>query len=177
LYRTEGDVTHFEMLTFWDDCDAIKRFAGDDYSLAKYYDFDSDYLIEMEPGVQHYELYSENPPDSVESTRERGYGGESMIARVWRGVATIENAAAYSRYLADFGFPDYQAYPDHCGVHLLRRTEGARVHFLLLSFWNSREAIAGFAGADIERAHYYPYDLECLINPPLIYNVISKCAC
>jgi hypothetical protein len=25
LYRTEADVTHFEMLTFWDDTDAIKR--------------------------------------------------------------------------------------------------------------------------------------------------------
>ena len=49
LYRTEADVTHFEMLTFWDDTDAIKRFAGDDFNLAKYYDFDSDYLIEMEP--------------------------------------------------------------------------------------------------------------------------------
>src|SRR6267378_6553096 len=49
LYRTEADVTHFEMLTFWDDTDAIKRFAGDDYNLAKYYDFDPDYLLEMEP--------------------------------------------------------------------------------------------------------------------------------
>ncbi len=56
LYRTEGDITHFEMLTFWDDADAIKRFAGDDYSLAKYYDFDSDYLIEMETYVRHYDV-------------------------------------------------------------------------------------------------------------------------
>jgi len=59
LYRTEADVTHFEMLTFWDDTDAIKRFAGDDYSMAKYYDFDSDYLIEMQARVRHYEVYSE----------------------------------------------------------------------------------------------------------------------
>ena len=51
LYRTEGDVTHFEMLTFWDDADAIKRFAGDDYGLAKSYDFDPGYLIEMEARV------------------------------------------------------------------------------------------------------------------------------
>ena len=28
LYRTEADVTHFEMLTFWEDTDAIKRFAA-----------------------------------------------------------------------------------------------------------------------------------------------------
>jgi hypothetical protein len=47
LYRTKAYVTHFEMLTFWDDTDAIKRFAGDDYSLAKYYDFDSDYLVDL----------------------------------------------------------------------------------------------------------------------------------
>ena len=56
LYRTEADVTHFEMLTFWDDTDAIKRFAGDDYNLAKYYDFDPDYLLEMEAHVRHYEV-------------------------------------------------------------------------------------------------------------------------
>jgi hypothetical protein len=59
LYRTEANVAHFEMLTFWDDNDAIKRFAGNDFSMAKYYDFDSDYLIEMEARVRHYEVYSE----------------------------------------------------------------------------------------------------------------------
>lgn len=63
LHRTDGDVTQFEMLTFWDDVDAIKRFAGEDYSLAKYYDFDSDYLIEKEAQVRHYEVYPEKLPD------------------------------------------------------------------------------------------------------------------
>jgi hypothetical protein len=46
------------MLTFWDDSDAIKRFAGDDFKMAKYYDFDSDYLIEKEAGVRHYGVSS-----------------------------------------------------------------------------------------------------------------------
>jgi len=59
LSRIEGDVTHFEMLTFWEDVEAIKRFAGDNYNRAKYYDFDSDYLIEMEPYVRHYDAYFE----------------------------------------------------------------------------------------------------------------------
>jgi hypothetical protein len=49
LSRTEADVTHFEMLTFWDDTASIQLFAGDDYTRARYYDFASDYLIEMEP--------------------------------------------------------------------------------------------------------------------------------
>jgi hypothetical protein len=59
LCRTEAAVTHFEMLTFWDDTDAIKLFAGNDFNMAKYYDFDPDYLIEMEARVRHYEVYSE----------------------------------------------------------------------------------------------------------------------
>jgi hypothetical protein len=65
LHRTEIDATHFEMLTFWDDTDAIKRFAGEDYSMAKYYDFDSDYLIEKEAGVRHYEVSSQLSPASL----------------------------------------------------------------------------------------------------------------
>ena len=49
LHRAEGDTKHFLMLTFWDHTAAIQRFAGDDYNMAKYYDFDSGYLLEMEP--------------------------------------------------------------------------------------------------------------------------------
>ena len=56
LHRRDADITHFEMLTFWDDTDAIKRFAGNDFSVAKYYDFDSAYLIEKEVRVRHHEI-------------------------------------------------------------------------------------------------------------------------
>jgi heme-degrading monooxygenase HmoA len=57
LHRVDGDVAHFIMLTYWDSLDAVRGFAGDDVSVAKYYDFDADYLIELEPTVQHYEVY------------------------------------------------------------------------------------------------------------------------
>jgi hypothetical protein len=56
---TEGDLMHFEMLTFWESVDAIKRFPGENYRLAKYYDFDADYLTAMEPYVRHYDVHSE----------------------------------------------------------------------------------------------------------------------
>jgi hypothetical protein len=59
LTRREGEITHFEMLTFWTDLDAIRRFAGEDYEKAKYYDFDAEFLIEQEPQVRHYEAVSE----------------------------------------------------------------------------------------------------------------------
>jgi hypothetical protein len=67
LRRTEADVTHFEMLTFWEDTDAIKRFAGNNYNTAKYYDFDPEYLIEMEVHVRHFEVYTETSLDQVGS--------------------------------------------------------------------------------------------------------------
>jgi hypothetical protein len=59
LHRVEGDLAHFEMLTFWEDVDAIKRFAGNDYQIPKYYDFDRSFLVELEPYVRHYTVYDE----------------------------------------------------------------------------------------------------------------------
>jgi heme-degrading monooxygenase HmoA len=59
LHRMESGLVHFEMLTFWDDIEAIKRFAGDDYKVAKYYEFDRAFLIELEPHVRHYSVYAD----------------------------------------------------------------------------------------------------------------------
>ncbi len=49
LRRMEGDTAHFLMVTFWDSEEAIRAFAGDDIRVAKYYDFDRDFLLELEP--------------------------------------------------------------------------------------------------------------------------------
>jgi heme-degrading monooxygenase HmoA len=56
LERTEGDVTHFITLTFWQDLESIKGFAGEDVEVAKYYPEDKDFLLEFEPTVVHYEV-------------------------------------------------------------------------------------------------------------------------
>lgn len=102
-----------------------------------------------------------------------------MIARVWHGVASLEKADGYAEYLAgsDLGVRGYQAIPGNRGVSLLRRVEGDRVHFLLISFWESSEAIREYAGPHITRARYFTYDLECLLEPePNVshYEVLSK---
>jgi hypothetical protein len=57
LRQANGETTDFIMFTFWDSKDAIAKFAGDDIETAKYYKFDRDFLIELEPQVKHYELY------------------------------------------------------------------------------------------------------------------------
>ena len=47
----------FLMVTFWESEAAIRAFAGDDISVAKYYSFDKDFLLELEPCSMHYEMY------------------------------------------------------------------------------------------------------------------------
>ena len=91
----------------------------------------------------------------------------AMIARVWHGVVPLDKAEGYGRYLSDSdrGVRDYQRVPGNRGVALLRRVEGDRAHFLLISLWDSRQAIEGYAGPDIEQARYFPYDEECLLDP------------
>src|SRR4029079_5453180 len=49
LHRRHGETVHVEMFTFWEDEAAIRRFAGADLLKAKYYDFDADFLLELEP--------------------------------------------------------------------------------------------------------------------------------
>jgi len=90
-----------------------------------------------------------------------------MIARLWHGVVPMEKAEGYARYLSDSerGVRDYRGTPGNRGAYLMRRTVGERVHFLLISLWESRDAIRAYAGPDIEQARYFPYDLECLIDP------------
>ena len=56
LYRYEGDILHVEMFTLWEDEASIRRFAGKELTKAKYYDFDPDFLLELEPDVTHFEV-------------------------------------------------------------------------------------------------------------------------
>jgi heme-degrading monooxygenase HmoA len=59
LHRPAGDVVHFITLTFWESREAIRAFAGDDIEAAKYYEFDSHFLLECEPRVQHYDVFGD----------------------------------------------------------------------------------------------------------------------
>jgi len=87
-----------------------------------------------------------------------------MIARVWRGRTPADKADAYEAFLERTGLSDYRATPGNRGVVALRRIEGESAEFVLISFWDSFEAIKGFAGADVEKAHYYPEDDSFLLE-------------
>ena len=57
LRRLEGDECHFLTVTEWDSYESIKKFAGEKYYKAKYYDLDKKYLLEFEEDVMHYETF------------------------------------------------------------------------------------------------------------------------
>ena len=59
LRRIEGEIAHFNLITFWENLEVIKNFAGEDYEIAKYYPRDKDYLLEFEEKVTHHEVFAE----------------------------------------------------------------------------------------------------------------------
>jgi quinol monooxygenase YgiN len=56
LYRPEGNDVVVKMLTFWEDADAVARYAGRDITKARYYDFDFNYLTDMPINVEHFSV-------------------------------------------------------------------------------------------------------------------------
>ena len=87
-----------------------------------------------------------------------------MIARLWHGMTPADRADEYLDYLNSTGLPDYRRTPGNRGVYVLCRTEGDIAHFLLVSLWESYDAIRQFAGEDIEEARYYPADKDFLLE-------------
>lgn len=59
LHRVVGDVVEVTFLSWWRDYAAIEAFAGADISVAKYYDFDPAFLLEMAPEVEHHEAFGQ----------------------------------------------------------------------------------------------------------------------
>jgi heme-degrading monooxygenase HmoA len=86
-----------------------------------------------------------------------------MIARTWAGATRAADADAYLDYLHATGLAEYRATPGNRGVLALRRMAGDRAEFLLVTLWDSEEAIRRFAGEDMDRAVFYSEDERYLI--------------
>lgn len=86
-----------------------------------------------------------------------------MIARIWRGVTPAHKADDYLAYLEATGLKEYRATPGNRGVQVLRRISDDEAEFVLISHWESLDAIRAFAGDDYERAVYYPEDKAFLL--------------
>jgi len=89
---------------------------------------------------------------------------QPLIARAWHGRTAAGKAHEYLKFLIGRAIPDYQSIAGNRGVTILRRIRDEEAHFLILTLWESHEAIEAFAGADIEKAKYYDEDQEYLLE-------------
>lgn len=87
-----------------------------------------------------------------------------MIARTWRGETLEADADAYFEYLMKTGVESLRAVEGNRGVWIMRRIYQGKAEFVLISHWDSFEAIRRFAGDDYERAVYFPEDEKYLLK-------------
>jgi heme-degrading monooxygenase HmoA len=79
-----------------------------------------------------------------------------VIARVWRGWTSRENAEPYERFLRDRMFPSIHRIPGFRGAELLRHDAGDEVAFMTITRFDSLEAVRAFAGDDSAKAVIEP---------------------
>ncbi len=99
-----------------------------------------------------------------------------MIVRMWHGRVPTSKAGEYGEFTVARAIPDYRSVAGNLGAYVLRRSEGEVTHFITLTFWESLEAIKGFAGGNVEAAKYYPEDKDFLMEfePTVVhYEVIG----
>jgi heme-degrading monooxygenase HmoA len=79
-----------------------------------------------------------------------------VIARVWHGWTTPENADAYEEFLRTTMFPSIHGVPGFLGADLLRNDLDGEVAFITVTRFDSLDAVRAFAGDDYEQAVIEP---------------------
>lgn len=78
-----------------------------------------------------------------------------MIARIWHGWTTHEEADAYERVLHTEVIPGIENMnlPGFLGIEVLRRRREDEVEFMTVMRFESLDNVRAFTGEDYERAH------------------------
>jgi heme-degrading monooxygenase HmoA len=87
------------------------------------------------------------------------------IARIWQGRVATAKADEYEKYLTDNGVPKMTSTAGNLGIQILRRPASDGVEFIVITYWESQDAIKKVVGEDIDRAYSLPRDPEFLLEP------------
>ncbi len=79
-----------------------------------------------------------------------------MIARSFKARASIDGAKAYAAFFEKSLVPALERIEGHRGALVLTRAEGSGMDITVLTFWESMEAVARFAGETPDRAVVEP---------------------
>jgi len=69
-----------------------------------------------------------------------------MIARMWRGWTAPENGNAYEKLLREHILPGIHRVDGYRGAYILRQDEKDEVAFVVITLFESLDAVRGFAG-------------------------------
>jgi heme-degrading monooxygenase HmoA len=119
---------------------------------------------------------SSPPPPTSAAAADPVIAPKPAIARVWHGRVPNARADEYATYLAS-ALPKFRQIAGNLGYEMYRETAGPETHFMVVSYWTSRDAIHAYAGADISRTRPLPRDAEFLIDPePTVrnYDVVAQ---
>jgi heme-degrading monooxygenase HmoA len=87
-----------------------------------------------------------------------------MIIREWRGRANPSRAEDYPKHFREKVVPELRHLPGFAGADLSRRQLGDMLEFLVLTRWQSMDAIRMFAGDNLENAVVEPGAVAALIE-------------
>jgi heme-degrading monooxygenase HmoA len=92
-----------------------------------------------------------------------------MIARIWRGITDADQADAYLAHVRETAMPAVQDQPGLIEAWTLRRMQGDKCEFQLVTLWESMEAMRAWAGEHPEQSVYYAEDDRYLLGmEPLV---------
>ena len=86
------------------------------------------------------------------------------IARIWRGRTRRERADEYQAYNFEVGIKPLIA--KALGVQTFREDRESVTEFVVISYWESVEAMSRFTGGDPRQIHHLERDVEYLIELP-----------
>jgi len=79
-------------------------------------------------------------------------------------MVDASKADEYAEFLKERAVPDYSSVDGLKKILFLRDVQADVAHFLLITYWDSMEAVKKFAGERPEKAKYYPEDDEFLLE-------------
>lgn len=86
-----------------------------------------------------------------------------MIARHWTGRVRATDADSYADYVRRTGIAAHRATAGNLGSMVLIRADNDEAEVVVVSLWESLDAVRAFAGSDPETAVFFPEDERYLV--------------
>lgn len=87
------------------------------------------------------------------------------VVRIWRGRTKAQEADFYTNYLYEGGPKELERLGAR-GVQMFRRELGDETEFVVMSYWDSLDAMKAWAGEQPTRIRHLERDPELLVELP-----------